>query len=276
MGLEPCQISWYMQFAAELQQTGLIDALRFSTRPDTITRTSLSLLQNVSVSVIELGAQALHDEILHLAGRGHTVADTVRAVALIKECGFAAGLQIMPGLPGDTANMILETGRKVVALKPACVRIYPTVVLAGSPLAQMYRAGRYKPLNLDAATDVTADLYKLFRQNELDVIRMGLQADDNLLQGSTVLAGPYHPAFGHLVISRLFWRCLQTAVSNTTGDVIDIVVHPGQVSHVRGLNNANAKALQQGWPPKRFRFKTSSGLAKTQLAVNGRMFDIIT
>lgn len=275
MGLEISQIEWYVNFARELYHQGLIDALRFSTRPDTITRQTLDLLKGLPVSVIELGAQSMHDEVLRLSGRGHTAADTEHDAALIREYGFALGLQMMPGLPGDTPERALSTGSRLAELGPACVRIYPTVVLKDSPLARMYTEGRFQPLALEAAVYLTADLYRHFRQCDIAVIRMGLQASDNLKPGETILAGPYHPAFGHLVISRLFLRSLLAALDCKTADDIEITVHGSQVSHVRGLANANVKLLTAKWPHKSFRFLTDNVLAKTRVAVNGEIRDII-
>lgn len=275
LGLEASQIEWYINFARDLYRQGLIDALRFSTRPDTITGQSLSLLNKLPVSVIELGVQSMHNEVLRLSGRGHTVADTERAVALIKAHGFAIGLQMMPGLPGDTTERTLATGRRLTALKPGCVRIYPTVVLKNSPLARMYREGRYKPLELEAAVDVTAELYRLFRRHGIAVIRMGLQAADNLKQGETILAGPYHPAFGHLVISRLFRQTVEAALSVKLPDDIEIAAHAGQTSNLRGLSNANVKFWAGEYPHKRFHFVVNNALAKTQIMLNGEIKDII-
>ena len=275
LGLAASQIEWYVDFACSLHQAGLIDALRFSTRPDTITPQSLSLLQNVPVSVIELGAQSMDDEVLRLSGRGHTAADTEQAVALIREWGFAAGLQIMPGLPGDTPERARATGQLAAELEPLCVRIYPTVVLKDSPLAQMYQEGRYQPLALDDAVDVTAGLYRLFRRQGIAVIRMGLQATDSLKPGETILAGPYHPAFGHLVISRLFWRALEPLTAEIMTNDVEIAVHTSQVSHARGLSNANVEFLKRRWPQRSFRFIADGGLAKTEVKVNGAIRDII-
>lgn len=275
LGLETSQIGWYINFARELHQQGLIDALRFSTRPDTISRQSLNLLAGLPVSVIELGAQSMHDEVLRLAGRGHTAAATEAAVALLKAYGFAVGLQMMPGLPGDSPERTLATGRRIAALAPACVRIYPTVVLKDSPLAHMYRSGRFQPLSLEAAVGLSAELYRLFRRRAIAVIRLGLQATDSLKLGEALLAGPYHPAFGHLVISRLFRQSLEAALAQNDDGNIEIRVHKRQLSHVRGLSNANVRFLSAKWPQKSFRVTAGETLSPTQIALNGKLWDII-
>ncbi len=62
---------------------------------------------------------------------------------------------MMIGLPGDDKKTVLRTGRKIAALTPAFVRIYPTIVLAGSPLGRLYAKGQYYPLDLAVAVDLT-------------------------------------------------------------------------------------------------------------------------
>lgn len=276
LGISQGQIVWYLDLARNLYQTGQINCLRFSTRPDTVNPQTLALLQNIPVSVIEIGAQSMHNEVLHKAGRGHTAQDTERALALLHEHGFAAGVQMMVGLPGDGLPGALESGRRLAALKPVCVRIYPTLVLKGSPLAHMYLNGQYRPLSLKRAVGVTAQLYRLFTRKNIKVIRMGLQATADLQPGKTILAGPYHPAFGHMVVSRLFLKAMQSVMTASPANgAVTVCVHTSQISHVRGIGNANVKALQARWPHLKFYFKANEVLSKTEVTVNDQVCDII-
>lgn len=276
LGLEPYRLKWYLGLARSLYKAGLIHALRFSTRPDTVSPFTLSLLQGVPVSVVELGAQSMHNEVLNLAGRGHTVSHTVLAAGLLKEFGFNTGLQIMPGLPGDTPELALSTGQLAAKLKPLCVRIYPTLVLKGSPLAHMYQSGAYHPWELEQAVNVTAALYRLFSLNNITVIRMGLQAASELAPGASLLAGPYHPAFGHLVISRLFLEKITAVLGNTAPVRLNIYVHKSQISHLRGLKNVNMEYLTANFPQARISVKTDDALNRRQVKINGALHDILT
>lgn len=276
LGLPAEQITQCLDIFRELCALGYVESLRFSTRPDTVTPETLALLQGLPVAVAELGAQSMHDEVLRLSGRGHTALDTVRSVALLQNAGIKAGLQLMLGLPGDTPERALATAQMAVALKPVCVRIYPCLVIKGSPLAQLWAQGLYTPLSLGEAVELTADLYRVFTLMQISVIRMGLQATDDLQPGSSILAGPYHPSFGHLVYSRLFLRALRHILKTSPPcHDICVTVHPGQVSHLRGLNNANTRELQARYPQIAFTFKTSASLLATQLQVNGLVTDII-
>lgn len=83
--------------------------------------------------------------------------------------------------------------KKLVLCKPDCVRIYPTVVLKGTKLGEYYEAGLYSPPDAEQSIPLCAGLLRLFRQNKIDVIRLGLH--DALELKRNLLAGAYHPAF---------------------------------------------------------------------------------
>jgi len=102
------------------------------------------------------------------------------------------------------------------------------------------------PLSLEAAVTQTQALYLLFKKENIPVIRMGLQATEDLAEGSTVLAGPYHPAFGHLVYSEIFLDMAMSAIksANPKGEGVGLHVHPRSVSKMRGLKNGNIKKLR--------------------------------
>jgi histone acetyltransferase (RNA polymerase elongator complex component) len=61
------------------------------------------------------------------------------AVTLLKKHGYKVGLQLMIGLPGQSAKSAFDTAEQIAALSPDFVRIYPTIVLNQSPLARWYQ-----------------------------------------------------------------------------------------------------------------------------------------
>ncbi len=226
-------------------EKGQVNSIRFSTRPDTITSDALDALAPYAVRVVEVGAQSMDDIVLSLSRRGHTAVDTRNAVKLLKDRGLWVGLQIMPGLPGDTPESILETGRGVAELKPDFVRIYPTVVVKNTVLEKWYNSGRYKPLSLADAIGLTKRLYLVFKARDILVIRMGLQATGSLLETGVVVAGPFHPAFGHLVHSAVFLDIATRELERqeTVSRKVALKVHPHDVPKVKGLKNHNIKKL---------------------------------
>ncbi|MCK4485739.1 MAG: radical SAM protein [Desulfobacterales bacterium] len=236
-------------------EKGQVDSIRFSTRPDTITSDVLKALTPYTVGVVEVGAQSMDDTVLSLSRRGHTAEDTRNAVKLLKDHGLRIGLQIMPGLPGDTTGSILETGRTVAELKPDFVRIYPTVVVKNTVLEKWYGSSRFKPLSLADAVELTKRLYLLFEARAISVIRMGLQASGSLLEPGAVVAGPFHPAFGHLVHSAIFLdlAARELEMQKTLSKRIILRVRPREIPKVKGLSNHNIKQLIQRFDLKELR-----------------------
>ena len=237
-----------LEAAARLVAEGLVDGIRFSTRPDTVSRRQLEALKPFPVQTVELGVQSMNDQVLQRSRRGHTAADTRGAVQLLKESGYEVGLQIMIGLPGDDETHLMETGRSVAELSPDFVRIYPTLVLAGSRLAAWYRDGTYRPLAIDEAVHLAMKLLHLFKRHSIPVIRMGLQHSSDLTDSRTMLAGPYHPAFGHLVHCASFLAAVLAVLYRQAeggGTELRLTVHPRSVSRMRGLRNANCTRLKE-------------------------------
>ena len=93
----------YLESVQRYIKSGRVQGIRLSTRPDYINKEILDFLKQYHVTSIELGAQSLDDEVLKLAGRGHTAEQVHEASHMIRENGFNLGLQMMIGLPGDTA-----------------------------------------------------------------------------------------------------------------------------------------------------------------------------
>jgi len=221
---------------------GYATAIRVSTRPDAMDARTAERLIHYGVSIVELGAQSLDDRILAAAGRGHTAADTINAVGILKSYSLKCGLQLMPGLPGEDWVSLIRTANIFEQLQPDFIRIYPTVVIAGTALAAMYLAGQYQPLSLQAAVSRAAYLKLLADRHAIPVIRLGLQATDCLSAPGTVVAGPYHPAFGEMVAAYLFnlkvARVLESCPGASCRPLI-IHHHPRDHSKLRGISGAN-------------------------------------
>ena len=190
--------------ASEMLKSGIIDGIRCSTRPDAVGDEAISLLQSYGVKTVELGVQSMNNQILVDAKRGHTAQEVVEAVAKLKKRGMTVGVQLLPGLKGETWETILETAIAVVKLEPDFVRIYPVLVIENTELADQYRAGEYEPLSTEQAITYCAFLKELFESHNIEVIRTGLQSTDELNSGDSLVAGPYEPAMGELVVNEQY------------------------------------------------------------------------
>ncbi len=279
LGLPEQRLRELLAEAAALVRRERLDGIRFSTRPDSVTDATLAVMADYPILTVELGAQSMSDTVLQESGRGHTAEDTVKAVTRLRERGYHVGLQLMVGLPGEDADGLDETGRRITLLAPDFVRIYPTLVLAGSELERRFREGRYQPLSLDHAVALTAKLYRFFRAHRIPVVRTGLQATRDLAPGGTVIAGPHHPAFGQLVQSACFREALLAALRQAPipGASPTMRVHPRSLSRLRGHRNETVDRLKTEFGWQRVGVEPDDGLPEDViLLAGGRIVHVYT
>ena len=226
--------------AKQAFREGRIHGIRVSTRPDAITEEIVQLLSENNVTTIELGVQSLDNAVLIAAGRGHSVRDVELAAEILQRSNFAWGIQLMPGLPAEDWYSLLLTGIRALKLKPHFARIYPTLVIKQTALEVQYRQNNYMPLSLAEAIKRAAFLKVLFEQHNIKVIRTGLQATEELDQGDTIVAGPYHPAFGELVDGFIFRQLLLRALNHIPYyPAVTIHCHYRDESKIRGQKNSH-------------------------------------
>ena len=226
-------------------EAGVISSIRLSTRPDAIDAAVLKRLKCYGVAVVELGAQSMCDRVLELSGRGHDSAAVENASRLIKAAGFRLILQMMTGLPGDTDESCIETVKRIIALGPDGVRIYPTVIVRDTVLCDMWRAGTYKEHSVEDAVRVCAKIAPLFDEAGIPIIRMGLNPTEDL-SGGDALGGAYHPALGELVRSRIMLQKARDLLSGTApGSRVTLGVNRSDVSKAVGQHRCNIKTLTE-------------------------------
>ncbi len=230
--------------AKQYVDKGLFKGIRISTRPDCISDDILEILRFYGVTSIEIGCQSMNDNVLTLNSRGHTSSDIVKAAEKIRRFGFELGVQMMTGLYGDSDEGAIETARKLISLKPDTARIYPTVVLEGTYLEKLYRAGKYPPQSLEAAAELCAGLLMMFHKADIPVIRLGLHSGGNVEEG--FVAGVYHPAFREICESRIYLKLVTEEIlkQNIKPGNIEITVGKKYVSQLTGQKKSNLDKLR--------------------------------
>ena len=239
-GIDKQLQSKFLSVAKKYKDIGLVHEIRLSTRPDYINSDVLDLLCEFGVTTVELGAQSMDDTVLNLNHRGHTAEQTINACNLIKEKKIKLGLQMMTGLYGDSDKTCIKSCEKIIAQNPDCVRIYPTLVLKGTYLEELYKAGRYTPQTLEDAVRLCAILKTKFDEANIPVIRLGLMASDNINPDSDVVAGPYHPSIGELVQSGIYFE----KIINELKTDAEIFVNDREISAFVGNRKNNIKRLK--------------------------------
>lgn len=255
--------------AYEALQEGLIDGIRCSTRPDALGQEEIDFLRSYGLTTIEIGVQSMDDEILLTAKRGHTAADVRAAVGRLKAAGLTVGLQILPGLPGETWESLVKTAVAISSLEPDFVRIYPVLVIDNTDLADMYRAGQYKALSLDEAIQYSALLKGWFQDHGIEVIRTGLQATEKLNRGDSLVAGPYHPSFGEMVDNQDWRNRIESLLEDyieafgvdrlpSSKESIEISYPVSMASKVKGLKKRNEAYFASTYSHFSWRWKTGA------------------
>lgn len=271
LGLPENKIIELLELIQPYIKENRIDGIRFSTRPDTIDQHILDKIVPYTISAIELGVQSMSDDILKKVRRGHTRKDIIHAMTLLKKNAVKIGVQVMAGLPGDTPENLLESTRMLTQLEPDFARIYPLMVLQGSLVEKWYKKGEYQPLSLDSAVRQVKLMYEIFSQAGVDVIRMGLQASEFMEDDTKVIAGPWHPAFGHLVFSSILFDQVckqidaQSNLKNTNHMVIKI--HPRSESRFRGDKNSNIKKLRKKYSELDFSIHLDDSIPTNRILV---------
>jgi histone acetyltransferase (RNA polymerase elongator complex component) len=228
-----------------LIEKGDLAAVRVSTRPDAVDRETAEFLKNRGVRTVELGVQSLDDTVLARAGRGHTARAVEDACRILVESGMRVGLQLMPGLPGDSPAQALATLRRAIGLGPDFLRIYPTLVIAGTELERLYRAGDYAPMPLSGAISLCKVMLHEALKAAIPVIRIGLLATGELRAGDGVVAGPYHPAFRQVVEAELFYDLMAKLTADVPPETrVILSCSPARVSDVAGQRRANVLRLR--------------------------------
>jgi len=239
----------YLKAVQPYLQRGQVKGIRVSTRPDCLDPSELAFLASYGVQVIELGIQSFCDEVLTASQRGYTAEKAAAACQLVKKSGFKLGIQLMPGLPGDNRERISATTERTIELKPDMVRIYPTVVLAGTELAEMMARGEYQPLTVEEAVEISADMFMRFQRQGIDVIRVGLHNGEDLQDEGNIKGGAYHPALGELVEQAVFYRQTLALLKSYPYSLVEgrpllFTVNKKDISKFVGYRKRNLKALQ--------------------------------
>ena len=143
--------------------------LTIETKPDWgFLSHGLELLR-LGATRIELGIQNVYDESLAVTHRGHTLADTKKSIAELRDLGFKLNFHVMPGLPGVDGRRIshemdvasLRTIFDSPDFRPDMLKVYPCMVMPGTELEKSYKAGVFTPLSTAEAAELIVELYRM-------------------------------------------------------------------------------------------------------------------
>ena len=228
---------------ATREYIGVFKGIRISTRPDCIDKDILEILKSYCVTSIELGAQSMDNDVLFVNRRGHTAQDVINASQLIKEYGFSLGLQMMTGLYKSSYEKDIYTAKQFIKLRPDTVRIYPTITMKNTYLAELYDKGEFIPSSIEDSIEVCSRLINMFTEVNINIIRLGLHYSESLIQNS--LGNNYHPAFKELCENRIFYNKFLEEVNGLNSKEVIVYINEKSLSKFLGQKKSNLNKFNE-------------------------------
>lgn len=137
--------------------------MTIETRPDQLSEMQIRSILGMGATRVEIGVQAVFDEVLKRANRAHDVSSVIEATRRVRDNGLKVGYHMMPGLPGMTDDMERENFSRLFEderFRPDMLKIYPTLIIEGTPLYEMHKKGLYEEFTLEKAVKLLAEVKK--------------------------------------------------------------------------------------------------------------------
>ncbi len=134
-----------------------IIGLTLETRPDYINDKELKKFRELGSTRVEIGVQAINDQVLEKNKRGHDISAISLATKLLKNYGFKVTYHFMPNLPGSSTELDFQMFKELfndARWQPDQIKFYPTVVVKGSLLYTWYKQGKYQAYSDEELQDL--------------------------------------------------------------------------------------------------------------------------
>ncbi len=146
--------------SAPCRSVGLV----IETRPDHISTEEVIRIRRLGCTKVQIGFQSLNDHVLDVNKRGHDVAATRRAVALLRGAGFKIHAHWMPNLYGSSPVADRIDYKRIFEdsdFRPDELKIYPCSLIESAELMQPYQAGLWRPYTHDELLSLLVDCFKM-------------------------------------------------------------------------------------------------------------------
>mmetsp|Transcript_10155 Transcript_10155/g.28957 ORF Transcript_10155/g.28957 Transcript_10155/m.28957 type:complete len:557 (+) Transcript_10155:135-1805(+) len=138
--------------------------ITLETRPDYCLKPHLQEMLSYGCTRIEIGVQSIYESVARETNRGHTVAAVCHSFHLAKDCGFKVVTHMMPDLPNMGYERDLEGFQEYFenpAFRSDGMKLYPTLVIRGTGLYELWKTGRYQNYTPDQLVELTAKVMSL-------------------------------------------------------------------------------------------------------------------
>ena len=261
-----------LEIGQDYIKSDMVDSLRCSTRPDYINEEILDILLQYGVKTIELGVQSTSDKVLSACSRGHNAECAVKAMGAVKAHGFELIGQMMTCLPESTLEDEINTASDICKSGADGARIYPLVVFKDTALEKMVQTGKYIPVDEEENVFRAKEVKKVFLKHGVPVIRLGLQAQDNLTASGDISAGGYQPAIGAMADSAIYLDIITEQLEKYDKAVLKnafatVNVARGETSSAVGMRKINKTILTEKYGLYKIKVVERDALAPFEASV---------
>lgn len=259
-----------LDLAEEYVKAGKVKGIRMSTRPDYISREITDILKGYTVSQVELGIQSFSEKVLEASRRGHRAQASYSAMRLLRAEGFSVVGQMMTGLPAADIDAERETARIICAEGADGARIYPCIVFRNTPLEGMTKRGEYTPMTVSEAVERSAAAYRIFLENGVECLKIGVHESENLHSQKTYFAGPNHPAIGELIRGKIYLENILRELSKyeTEGKSVTVFVPKGDISMAVGQKRCYKTDIVEKTRVKSLKILEMDGLKRYNISID--------
>jgi len=233
--------------AAEWEvRRGRAVGIRITASPMSVLRAPMTEFRARGIRAVEVPIHSLDRRVLRTLGVRHSPEAGLEAIGRLNRFRMRSVATLTPGLPGSCHRSGLATVEGIVRARPAAARVLPALVLGGTLLERLWRTTAWQPMSVPEAVSSSRHIVERLREARVEVIRVGLQPDVDLVEGCEVLAGPYDPDLRLRVEGGLMRARAASAIAavfRIGQAAFTIVVSPREESWLRGPMGENLKAL---------------------------------
>ncbi len=208
---------------AEVRNVGLT----IETKPDYCKHEHINSMLDYGATRVEIGVQALRNEVYQITNRGHTLNDVIESFQIARDAGYKIVAHMMPGLPKSSPKQDVKDFERLFSdpmFKPDMLKIYPTLVIKNTGLFSMYKRDEYNAYTDEDLINVIVEMKKMIPKW---VRVMRIQRE---IAAKDIIAGPNRGNLRQIVLNRLksqglkcnCIRCREVGLKRKNSDYYDI------------------------------------------------------
>ena len=227
---------------------GRATGIRLTLSPRSVLRAPLQEFKVRGVVAVEVPIHNLSRASHRTLGSTHNPRLGLEAIGRLSRYRLRSVVHLTPGLPRTSHQSALDSAAAVFQAGPSALRLLPALVLEDTRLAAFYSRGDWQPMTLSEAVLTCQQVLAQARASEVEIVRVGLQPEVDLLRGPEMIAGPWDEDLRGRVESmrmRMLATEALTSAFSLGRRAFTFVVHPREESWLRGWSGANLRALKE-------------------------------